>query len=807
MKVSLSWLKDYVSIEMEIQNLADALTMAGLEVEAVSDRYDYLDSVVVGRVVKISPHPNADKLQVCEVDVGERIISVVCGAPNLTKDMLSPTALPGTVLPDGFILEKTIMRGVTSEGMLCSEGELGLGPDKSGIMTIRPSKSVGDKVAKALELSDMVVELDLTPNRPDCLSIIGIAREIAAIQKTNIRYPDISLSESSDNISDLTSVTIKAPDHCPRYAARLLFDVSIEPSPFWLQDRLMSVGLRPINNIVDLTNFVLMETGQPLHAFDFDNLAENRIVVRTANEGETFTSLDNKDRILSKDMLMICDGERPVAIGGVMGGLNSEIEESTTRILIESAYFDPVSIRKTSKKLGLKTDASHRFERGVDLDGTITALNRSAQLMAEIGGGKLIKGIIDEYSKPVRRKTITLSTKNTNRLLGTRLEQNEIKELLESIEFKVEKDDQKYNQDKLGVIPPSFRVDIKRPEDLMEEVARLSGYNNIPATFPVIPAEDRHPAKQLTLREKIKRLMIGSGFTEVINYSFVGKQSRDLLELASNDPRRRLLNILNPLTEAQAVMRTSIIPGLLGTMHRNISKQVKNLKLFEAGKIFISRGQDNLPEEIEMLAGLWTGSRFDISWHFQETDCDFYDIKGAVERLLYGLNINNPEFIVMPVDSCNYTKPGYTAQIISENNSLGLVGEVSPQVLNNFDLKQTAFIFELNLHNLSTIIPETIQSKPIPKFPAISRDITMVIDKGIELRKMLETAENIDEELVENIQFFDVFEGGPIPAGKKNISFRITYRSSKETLEDDLVNHIHKSISERLIKKFNADLP
>ncbi|TES91618.1 MAG: phenylalanine--tRNA ligase subunit beta, partial [Desulfobacteraceae bacterium] len=341
MKVSLSWLKDYVSIEMEIQNLADALTMAGLEVEAVSDRYDYLDSVVVGCVVKISPHPNADKLQVCEVDVGERIISVVCGAPNITKDMLSPTALPGTVLPDGFILEKTIMRGVTSEGMLCSEGELGLGPDKSGIMAIKPSKSVGDKVAKALELSDMVVELDLTPNRPDCLSIIGIAREIAAIQKTNIRYPDISLSESSDNISDLTSVTIEAPDHCPRYAARLLFDVSIEPSPFWLQDRLMSVGLKPINNIVDITNFVLMETGQPLHAFDFDNLAENRIVVRTANEGETFTSLDNKDRILSKDMLMICDGEKPVAIGGVMGGFNSEIEVSTTRVLIESAYFDP----------------------------------------------------------------------------------------------------------------------------------------------------------------------------------------------------------------------------------------------------------------------------------------------------------------------------------------------------------------------------------------------------------------------------------------------------------------------------------
>jgi len=569
----------------------------------------------------------------------------------------------------------------------------------------------------------------------------------------------------------------------------------------------MSVGQRPINNIVDITNFVMMETGQPLHAFDFDNLSENRIVVRTANEGETFTTLDNKDRILSNNMLMICDGEKPVGIGGVMGGLNSEIEVSTTRVLIESAYFDPVSIRKTSKALGLKTDASHRFERGIDPDGTITALNRSAQLMNEVAGGKLIEGIIDEYPKPIHRKAINLSLKNTNRLLGTRLDQNEIKELLESIELKVEKDDRKNNQDQLRVIPPSFRVDIKRPEDIMEEVARLSGYNNIPATFPVIPAEGRHPAKQLALREKIKRIMIGSGFTETINYSFVSKESCDLLTLAPDDQRRSLLGILNPLSEDQAVMRTSLIPGLLETMHRNISKQVKNLKLFEVGKIFISKGQDNLPEEIEMLAGLWTGSRFDVSWDSPETDCDFYDIKGVLERLLYGLNMNNPKFTVMPVNSCYYTKPGYTAQIILENNVLGTVGEVSSQVLNNFDLKQIAFIFELNLHDLATLIPETIQSKPIPKFPAISRDITMIIDKGVESRKILETVENFGEELVESIQLFDIFEGGQIKEDKKSISFRITYRSSRETLEDDLVNKIHKNISERIIQKFNADLP
>lgn len=803
MKVSLSWLKDYVPIEMQVSSLADALTMAGLEVESVSDRYEYLDSVVVGRIVKIEPHPNADKLKICNVDVGDRTISVICGAPNVNEDILAPVALPGTVFPDGFLLEKSVIRGKTSEGMLCSEKELGLGADSSGIMILGKDLVVGEKIAKALDLSDTVFDIDLTPNRPDCLSIIGIAREIAAFQKTSLRYPHISLSESENRISSITSVTIKAPDLCPRYAARLLEDITIAPSPFWLQDRLLSVGLRPINNIVDITNFVLMETGQPLHAFDFDRLAENRIVVRTANEGETFITLDQKERSLSPEMLMICDGEKPVALAGIMGGHNSEIEESTTRVLIESAYFNPVNIRKTSKKLVLKTEASHRFERGVDPNGTLTALNRAAQLMAEIGCGRLIGGVIDECPKPFCEKTLILSVKDTNRLLGTSFDQNEIKDLLKSIEFEVEKN----NNDSLAVNPPSFRVDITRPVDLMEEIARLWGYNNIPTTNPLVPAEARQPARQLDLRDRIKRLMIGFGFTEVINYSFINKQSCDNLGLGSDDPRRQQVNILNPLSEDQAVMRTSLIPGLFETMHRNISQQTRNIKIFEVGKIFISKGQDNLPEEIEMLAGLWTGARFEASWHSKEIDCDFYDIKGVVEGLFKGLNLHNTGFTSMPVDSCNYTKPGYTARIFSGNTFLGLVGEVKPLVLRNFDLKQTAFIFELNLESLVPLIPDIRLAKPIPKFPAISRDITFIIDKGIEARNILERVETYDEELVEGIHLFDVYEGDQIPLGKKSVSFRITYRSSKETLEDDVVNSIHKNISERLLKEFDATLP
>jgi phenylalanyl-tRNA synthetase beta chain len=803
MKVSLSWLEDYVSVEMEIDRLAEALTMVGLEVEAVSDRYDYLENVVIGRINEIHPHPSADKLKLCILNLGNRTIEVVCGAPNVAKDMLVPVALPGTIFPDGSILTETVIRGKHSQGMICSEMELGLGSDSSGIMKLTASLTVGQKLAKALGLSDTIIEIDLTPNRPDCLSMIGIAREIAGIQKTRLKYPDTDISDSGEEIFNLTSVTIKAPNFCPRYAARLLTNISVGSSPFWLQDRLMSVGLRPINNIVDITNFVMMETGQPLHAFDFDRLAGNRIVVRTAEEGERFTTLDNKERWLSKDTLMICDAEKSVAIGGIMGGMNSEIEASTTQVLIESAYFNPVSIRKTSKNLGLNTEASYRFERGVDPGGTIAALDRASMLMVEIGGGKLVEGLIDEYPKPVAVKKITLDAKHTNRLLGTAFNVNEIKDLFESIELTVKKE----SSQKLTVIPPSFRVDICRPEDLMEEVARLSGYNKIPTTFPVMPAEARRSLKPLEIRNKIKHQLIGLGFFETISYSFMNRNSCDRLALMTDDPRRKTVKILNPLTEEQAVMRTSLIPGLFETMHYNNAQQEKNLKLFEIGKCFIATGPDQLPEEIEMLAGLWTGARFETSWHSKEMPCDFFDIKGVVEGLLDSLKVYNTKFSALPDASCTYTKPGYTAQILIGDIFLGLVGEGHPQVLKNFDLAQKAYIFELDVNRLISLLPHTTQAQQIAKFPATTRDITIIIDKNLESQNILDSVENIEEALIENLYLFDVYQGEPIPSGKKSISFRITYRSHNKTLEDEEINLVHKTITDRLLKEFDATLP
>ena len=805
MKVSLSWLKDYVNITMEADELADALTMAGLEVDSVSDRYAYLKGVIVGRVEEVKSHPNADKLTLCRVGTGDGDVSVVCGAPNVKAGMLVPLAQPGTVLPNGIRIEKNVIRGETSGGMLCSSAELELGADSGGIMSLDSSVPVGAPLAEALKLSDTVFELDLTPNRPDCLSIIGIAREVAVIQNCPLKYPDFTVDDKADTIHKFSSVKIEAPDHCPRYVARLVENVKVKSSPYWLQDRLLSVGLRPINNIVDITNFVMIETGQPLHAFDFDNLSENRIVVRLAADGEKFTTLDEKERPLESQMLMICDGIKAVGVGGIMGGLNSEIEDHTTRVLLEGAYFNPVSIRRTSKLLGLNTDASHRFERGVDPEGCVRAVNRASKLMAEIGDGTLIEGMIDEYPNPQPVQSVELEIERTNRLLGTALDRDQIQELLESIEFMVEPS----NNDaiRLKVTPPSFRVDVSRPEDLMEEVARLSGYNNIPTTFPAMPAEGRAQDRRLLLRNRLKTLMSGMGFSETIAYSFVPESSCDRLHIKESDPRRSMIHILNPLTEDQAAMRTSLVPGILETMRYNLARQVKNLKIFEIGKIFLKSEDQTLPREPEMLIALWTGSRIDGSWHNREINCDFYDIKGAAEALMRALRLEGIRFTAMPDKFCEYTRPGRTAWIMVSDSRVGLVGEIHPQVSEAYDLKQTAFIFELDLELISGLIPEVRTTRRIPRFPAVLRDITIIVDRNIETQTVLDAVDNLQEELIEHVHLFDVFEGAPIAEGKKSVSFRITYRSVEKTLEDDDVNDLHKSITARLLNAFDATLP
>lgn len=786
-----------------MSDLADRLTMAGLEVEGVWDRYQFLDTVVVGRIQQVDPHPNADKLVVCRVDVGTRCLSIVCGAPNAAVGLVSPVALPGTLLPEGLKIAESSIRAQASQGMLCSARELCIGTEAGGLMALDAALTPGTKLGQALGLSDMVLEISLTPNRSDCLCLLGIAREVAALTGTRLCPPAVAETEAGNRIHEMTSVTLEAPEACFRYAARLVTGLRVGPSPFWLQDRLRSVGLRPISNLVDITNFVMLETGQPLHAFDFDQLVEHRIVVRRAADGESFTTLDGKVRVLDSEVLMICDGKQPVGIAGVMGGLNSQIEDTTTRVLIESACFDPVSIRKTAKKLGLNTDASHRFERGVDPLGTVVAVNRAARLMAELGGGRIVSGLIDAHPRPASSPAITLSVEATNRYLGTDIDGGQMASLLKSIEFTLDRPD----KDHLQVTPPPFRVDISRREDLMEEIARLWGYNRIPTTFPRVSAKAKTLSPAILTKTRIRSLMTGFGFTEAINYSFISALWGDRLRFGPNDKRRQMVSIINPLTEDQAVMRSCLIPGLLETLIRNVAQQVRTVRLFEIGKVFIGDSKTELPIETEMVAGIWSGARNELSWHGREVACDFYDIKGIVEGLLSGLHVDAPLFKALAIEACTFTRFGYSAGIHIEGVPIGLAGEVHPEVLSALDLKQPAFVFELDLARLSAAMPGARLARPVPRFPAVSRDITLIVNRDVQAGGILNRVSAMDQPLVEDLRLFDVFDGKPIPAGKKSISFRITYRSPDETLEDERVNRIHKGITDQLLIEFQAQLP
>jgi len=812
MKVSLNWLQEYIKVDLDPLIIAEELTMAGLEVEAVEKRYNYLDNIVAAKVIEVNKHPNADKLSVCKVDAGgDELIQIVCGAPNVYGGMFVPCALPGAVLPGDLKIKKGKLRGEVSAGMLCSAAELRLETDAAGIMDLDGSFVPGTPLEEALKLSDIVFEVDLTPNRPDCLSYIGVAREVGAFTepKQKVKLPDYRLPEGkTGNISihDFARVQISDPDLCPRYSAGLLMDVKIEPSPFWLQDRLESIGLTPINNVVDITNFVMMETGQPLHAFDFDSVAEKRIVVKRAGSDVDFTTLDNKNHKLEPDMLMICDGDGPVALAGVMGGENSEISNSTTTVLVESAYFNPVSIRKTAKKTGIATDASHRFERGVDPEGTVNALNRALTLIAQVCNTTTIaKGIIDEYPQKQAQPEIDINTNTLNSRLGTHLDAHEIRHILESVDFKVEKTDEEWL--KVGI--PSFRVDVTRPEDLSEEVARLWGYNNIETSYPMVAAKGKLLDKKVSLREKIRLIMTGLSYFEAINYNFVNENSWDRLSLSDRDKRREVETILNPISDQMSVLRSSLLPGLLETMKKNISLQADTLKLFEIGKIFFATQKGSLPEEREVVAALITGNRSDQSWYSKKRRFDFFDLKGVVEGLLQGLLIGNLSFGKIEDESCPYYKNGYAAFVKSGDTLIGTIGQINEKVLKNYGLKQDAFVFDLDFKALQALIHGDITAMPLPKFPSVSRDITIIVEKSVTIGAILNQFEKIAQKqsLIEQVSLFDIFEGETLSENKKSLSFRVVYRASNRTLKEKNIKKLHTNISKTIIDLFDADLP
>jgi len=593
----------------------------------------------------------------------------------------------------------------------------------------------------------------------------------------------------------LTSVTLERPDLCPRYVAELILAVRIAPSPFWVRRRLEAVGVRSINNIVDATNYVMMEMGQPLHAFDWDRLEERRIVVRTAEPGETFVTLDGIARCLPQDALMICDGKKPVALAGIMGGLNSEVQPQTKNILLESAYFDPMGIRRTSKKMGLTTEASLRFERGIDPNGSLRAADRAAALMVEWGGGSIARGAVDNYHRPIRPAEILLRISRTNQILGTTLGREEVQSYLHSLQLETKSE----GPDSLRVVPPTFRVDLLREIDLIEEVARLHGYHRIPVT---LPSGRVAPEKKTNLQraaERARNLLTSFGLWEVINYSFISPQMLLDLQIPPGDKKARALRIQNPLSEDQSIMRTSLIPGLLQTARSNIHRQNLNLKFFELGKVFFARERKDLPEEVEFLSGILSGAREEESWAKPRAECDFFDLKGILEGLLEGLGIFDFQFL--PDPQIPFFHPGKACRVEAQGEVLGIMGEIHWKVQEIFDLRQRVYLFELDFQKLCGRMTTSKSFFPLPRFPAVTRDLAIVVEEEIPAGDLLRTLWEANPGLIKEIKLFDLYRGSPVPAGKKSLAFRLVYQGEDRTLTDREVNEIHQKLIQRLVEK------
>jgi phenylalanyl-tRNA synthetase beta chain len=801
MKISYQWLRDFVDVSISPSDLARCLTHAGLEVEDLVEHLPPFQGVVVAEVISQASHPNGGHLRVCQITDGHRKYSIVCGAPNVKEGQRVAFAREGARLPDGTIMRAIPIQGVLSEGMLCSEKELGIGEDSSGILILEKEASLGVPLDKALPIHDWVLDINVTPNRPDCLSVLGIAREVAALTGGSLRYPEIPTPPDSPHSPPIqTSVTLERPDLCPRYVAELILGVQIAPSPFWMRNRLRLGGMRPINNIVDITNYVMLELGQPLHAFDFDRLEERRIIVRSAGKGERFVTLDGLLRDIPEGALFICDGQRPVALAGIMGGLNSEVEESTTNILLESAYFDPMGIRRTSKRLGLFTEASTRFEKGVDPNGCRLAADRAASLMMQLAGGIWSPRVVDNYPRKIEPRRIVLRVERANQILGTQIPREKMEDLLQGLQLKVELE----NSQSLRVTVPTFRFDLGREIDLIEEIARLHGYGHIPETLPIGNIAPRKRTLKSWAIEEAKNLFVSFGFREVITLSFMGRKALEAIRLSAHDPRRRAMEIQNPLSEDQAFMRTTLIPGLLGAVQTNFFRQNFNLRFFELGKVFFARMDRELPEEIDYLSGICTGLRWEDSWAVPKEEVDFFDLKGTLQAFFDAIRLSNYQFVAGHEEP--FLHPGKSCKIVCREDPIGYMGEIHPEVAQIFELKQKIYLFELNFDLLVKNIVEKRNFRPLPKFPAVYRDLALVVEEGVSAGDLLRAMEEANDGLMTEVGIFDLYRGSQIPAGKKSLAFRLKYQSDERTLTDEEVNASHQRVIEALKQRFGAVL-
>jgi phenylalanyl-tRNA synthetase beta chain len=804
MKISLRWLKEYVDIKLTSKELAEKLTMAGLEVGGIETVGGTWDNVVIGEVIALNPHPNADRLKLTTIDLGTEQVTTVCGAPNISLGQRVTFAHIGARLMDphtgkAAVLKPAKIRGVVSEGMVCSEKELGISESHEGILVLPREAPIGTPLSDYL--GDVVLDFGITPNRPDCLSVIGIAREIAALTGESLRLPEIHYEEAEEFIGSLASVDIVDPDLCLRYCASLVSGIRVGPSPDWLRQRLSSCGMRPINNVVDITNYVMLEYGQPLHAFDYGKLRGRQIIVRRAAKGETITTLDGSKRTLNADILVIADKEEAVAVAGIMGGLDSEVTDRTDTILLESANFNQASIRRGCSHLQFQSEASIRFDKGLNSDLPLVPLKRATQLLLELAAGKAAKGIIDVYPGKSKPELISLTTREVKGLSGLKVGIGEILTTLKSLGFECRKGD---SGSQISVSAPYWRSDIKCYADLVEEVVRITGYDKVPMTrlsSPLPPQESKlsPEARQTDLRKRLRSILIGFGFQEILTYSLV---SLEKLQKVSPKPELRIvpLKIANPMTKEQEYLRTSLRVGLLTTLAHNQKFEQAGIRLFEMGKVFFPQGKD-LPEEKEMLCALLSGARTELSWQAdKEESLDFFDAKGVVENLLNQLGLK-ASFENSDDEGLHL---GRRADVIVENDKVGIVGDVHSKVAQAFEVSDTTCLMEIDLGKLLSKIARTRGYQSIRRFPSVSRDIALVIGEQASYRRVEEMIQSFP--LVTKVTLFDLYRGEQIAGGKKSFAIRIVYQSPSRTLTDEEVDQTEEQMLAKLRQELGATL-
>lgn len=795
MLISNEWLKEYVTIDDSISNLAERITRTGIEVDDLIDYTKDIKNLVVGFVKSKEKHPDADKLNVCQVDIGEdEPVQIVCGAPNVDAGQYVIVAKVGGRLPGGIKIKRAKLRGERSEGMICSLQEIGISSNyipksfESGIYVFSESQVPGTDALQALYLDDQVMEFDLTPNRADALSMIGTAYEVAALYNTKMTKPETTSNELELSANDELTVTIENEDKVPYYSARVVHDVTIEPSPIWMQARLIKAGIRPINNVVDISNYVLLEYGQPLHMFDQDAIGSQQIVVRQANEGEKMTTLDDTERELLTSDIVITNGQTPIALAGVMGGDFSEVKEHTSNIVIEGAIFDSVSIRHTSRRLNLRSESSSRFEKGIATEFVDEAVDRACYLLQTYANGKVLKDRVSSGELGAFITPIDITADKINRTIGFDLSQNDIVTIFNQLGF-----DTEINDDVITVQVPSRRKDITIKEDLIEEVARIYGYDDIPSTLPVF---EKVTSGQLTDRQyktrMVKEVLEGAGLDQAITYSLVSKEDATAFAMQ----QRQTIDLLMPMSEAHASLRQSLLPHLIEAASYNVARKNKDVKLFEIGNVFFANGEGELPDQVEYLSGILTGDYVVNQWQGKKETVDFYLAKGVVDRVAEKLNL---EFSYRRAD-IDGLHPGRTAEILLENKVVGFIGELHPTLAADNDLKRT-YVFELNFDALMAVSVGYINYQPIPRFPGMSRDIALEVNQNIPAADLLSTIHAHGGNILKDTLVFDVYQGEHLEKGKKSIAIRLNYLDTEETLTDERVSKVQAEIEAALIKQ------